>query len=165
MFLMSGMVICFVLFFTISSRIGIYIACVLGNLFYQSYFSPFWSWRSATLIGSTGTAFTLGLQSGIAQLGGVVGPQLFQSKWAHNGYKTSFAIAAAFMIAGWVSNLWTWWLTRNTEYDVMRVRRLANQARREGRTNTVDIKVFEERKFYTGKGLRRTNGSESGSDV
>jgi hypothetical protein len=47
----------------------------------------------------------------------------------------------------------------------MRVRRLANQARREGRTNTVDIKVFEERKFYTGKGLRRTKGSESGSDV
>ncbi|KAH7090733.1 high-affinity nicotinic acid transporter [Paraphoma chrysanthemicola] len=169
MFIMSGMVICFVLFFTISSRVGIYIACVLGNLFYQSYFSPFWAWRSATLIGSTGTAFTLGLQSGIAQLGGVVGPQLFQSKWAHNGYKTSFAIAAAFTIAGWVSNLWTWWLTRNTEYDVMRVRRLANQARKEGRTNTVDIKVFEERRFYVGRGLRRTkvsgSASTSASDV
>lgn len=163
MFIMSGMVICFVLFFTISSRVGIYIACVLGNLFYQSYFSPFWAWRSATLIGSTGTAFTLGLQSGIAQLGGVVGPQLFQSKWAHNGYKTSFAIAAAFTIAGWVSNLWTWWLTRNTEYDVMRVRRLANQARREGKTNTVDIRIFEERTFYKGRGLRRVKGSGSGS--
>ncbi|KAF2829730.1 high-affinity nicotinic acid transporter [Ophiobolus disseminans] len=166
MFILSGMVICFVLFFTISNRTGIYIACVLGNLFYQSYFSPFWAWRSATLIGSTGTAFTLGLQSGIAQLGGVVGPQLFQSKWAHNGYKTSFAIAAAFTIAGWVSNLWTWWLTRNTEYDVMRVRRLANQARKEGRTNTEDIKIFEERQFYEGKGLKRTKGvGGSGNDV
>ncbi|KAF2036202.1 MFS general substrate transporter [Setomelanomma holmii] len=154
-----GMVICFVLFFTISNRTGVYIACVLGNLFYQSYLSPFWAWRSATLIGSTGTVFTLGLQSGIAQLGGVVGPQLFQSKWAHNGYKTSFAIAAAFTIAGWVSNLWTWYLTRNTEYDVMRVRRLANQARKEWRTNTEDIKIFEERRFYEGVGLRRTKGT------
>ena len=157
MFILSGMVVCFVLFFTISDRLGIYIACVLGNLFYQSYFSPFWAWRSATLVGSTGTAFTLGLQSGIAQLGGVVGPQLFQSKWAHNGYKTSFAIAAAFTIAGWASNLWTWWLTRNTEYDVMRVRRLANQAKGEGRVNTEDIKIFEERQFYK-KGLKRFAG-------
>ena len=162
MFILSGMVVCFVLFFTISNRTGIYIACVLGNLFYQSYFSPFWAWRSATLVGSTGTAFTLGLQSGIAQLGGVVGPQLFQSKWAHNGYKTSFAIAAAFTIAGWASNLWTWWLTRNTEYDVMRVRRLANQAKKEGRVNAEDIRIFEERRFYDG-GLMRKKGVENDS--
>ncbi|KAK1508761.1 high-affinity nicotinic acid transporter [Colletotrichum abscissum] len=120
MILMSGMVVCFVLFFTITNRYGIYISCILGTLFYQSYFIPFWAWRSATLSGSTGTAFTLGLQSGIAQLGGVIGPQLFQSKFAYNGYKTSFAIAAATTIASFVANLWTWWLTRNTEYDVMR---------------------------------------------
>ncbi|KAI8297268.1 MFS transporter prlL [Colletotrichum sp. SAR11_240] len=80
MIIMSGMVVCFVLFFTITNRYGIYISCILGTLFYQSYFIPFWAWRSATLSGSTGTAFTLGLQSGIAQLGGVIGPQLFQSR-------------------------------------------------------------------------------------
>ncbi|KAL5450316.1 hypothetical protein PMIN05_001037 [Paraphaeosphaeria minitans] len=162
MVLMSGMVVCFVLFFTItSSRVGIYIACILGTLFYQSYFPAFWAWRSATLSGSTGTAFTLGLQSGIAQLGGVVGPQLFQSKWAHNGYKTSFAIAASFMIAGWVSNMWTWWLTRNTEYDVMRVRRKANAARKRGEVEFGDdIRIFEERQFY--EGVRRVKeGSEA----
>ncbi|KAF2795750.1 high-affinity nicotinic acid transporter [Melanomma pulvis-pyrius CBS 109.77] len=162
MFIMSGMVICFVLFFSIHNRVGIYIACVLGNLFYQSYFPAFWAWRSATLSGSTGTAFTLGLQSGIAQLGGVVGPQLFQSKWAHNGYKTSFGIAASFLFAGWVSNLWTWWLTRNTEYDVMRVRRLANTARKEGRTNFGDdIRIFEERRFYDGVKLKTESTQNS----
>ncbi|KAF2644697.1 high-affinity nicotinic acid transporter [Massarina eburnea CBS 473.64] len=168
MFIMSGMVVCFVLFFTIHSRLGIYIACILGTLFYQSYFPAFWAWRSATLIGSTGTAFTLGLQSGIAQLGGVVGPQLFQSKWAHDGYKTSFAIAASFLMAGWVSNLWTWWLTRNTEYDVMRVRRLMLKERKAGRTNTGDdIRIFEERRFYDGvKRVKRvTTESEGSSQV
>ncbi|PSN74306.1 high-affinity nicotinic acid transporter [Corynespora cassiicola Philippines] len=163
MIIMSGMVACFVLFFTISNRIGIYIACTLGKAFYQSYFPAFWAWRSATLSGTTGTAFTLGLQSGIAQLGGVIGPQLFQSKWAYNGYKTSFAIAAAFQIVGWVSNMWTWWLTRNTEYDVMRVRREKIKARREGRTyGRDDIQIFEERRFYDGvKRVKRAGSSDS----
>ncbi|KAF2113190.1 high-affinity nicotinic acid transporter [Lophiotrema nucula] len=163
MFIMTGMVICFILFFTVHSRAGIYVACILGTMFYQSYFPMFWGWRSATLSGSTGTAFTLGLQSGIAQLGGVVGPQLFQAKWSYNNYKNSFAIAASFLIVGWVSNLWTWWLTRNTEYDVMRVRRLANKARKEGRTNaTEDIRIFEERQFY--KGVKKAKAEESGSE-
>ncbi|KAK2054866.1 high-affinity nicotinic acid transporter [Colletotrichum caudatum] len=151
MILVSGMVVCFVLFFTITDRHGIYISCILGTLFYQSYFIPFWAWRSATLSGSTGTAFTLGLQSGIAQLGGVVGPQLFQSRFAYNGYKTSFAIAAATTMASFLANLWTWWLTRNTEYDVMRVRRKILKARRVGKVNfDDDIRVFEERRFYDG---------------
>ncbi|KAJ0384669.1 hypothetical protein COL922a_007883 [Colletotrichum nupharicola] len=160
MIIMSGMVVCFVLFFTITNRYGIYISCILGTLFYQSYFIPFWAWRSATLSGSTGTAFTLGLQSGIAQLGGVIGPQLFQSRFAYNGYKTSFAIAAASTIASFVGNLWTWWLTRNTEYDVMRVRRKILKARKLGRVNfDDDIRVFEERRFYDG--IKRNSRDES----
>ena len=159
---MSGMVVCFVLFFTVNSRIGIYISCILGTLFHQSYFIPFWAWRSATLSGSTGTAFTLGLQSGVAQLGGVVGPQLFQSRWAYNGYKNSFAIAAAMVIAAFFANLWTWWLTRNTEYDVMRVRRIILKSRKEGRANFEDdIRVFEERNFYTGFRRKGGDGDES----
>ncbi|KUL82231.1 hypothetical protein ZTR_09282 [Talaromyces verruculosus] len=43
MIIMTGMVICFVLFFTISNRVGIYIACILGTMFYQAYFIPFWA--------------------------------------------------------------------------------------------------------------------------
>jgi hypothetical protein len=162
---MTGMAVCFILFFTVHSRVGIYIACILGTLFYQSYFPTFWAWRSATLSGSTGTAFTLGLQSGIAQLGGVVGPQLFQQKWSHNNYRTSFGIAASFILAGWLSNIWTWWLTRNTEYDVMRIRRLANKARKHGKVVAGDdIRVFEERKFYIGV-KRVRDDSSSGSEV
>ena len=57
--------------------------------------------------GSTETAFMLGLQSSTAPLGGIVGPQLLQSKWAHNAYMASCAIAVVFTIAGWTSNLWT----------------------------------------------------------
>ncbi|KAK1594598.1 high-affinity nicotinic acid transporter [Colletotrichum navitas] len=153
MILMSGMMVCFVLFFTITGRYSIYISCILDTLFYQS----------ATLSGSTCTAFILGLQSGIAQLGGLIGPQLFQSKFAYNGCKTSFAIAAATTVASFLANLWTWWLTRNTEYDVMRVRRKILKARKAGKINFDDsIRVFEERRPYDGfKRQGRNDGEES----
>ena len=165
MIIMSGMVVCFVLFFTLKNRVGLYIACILGSLFYQSYFIPFWAWRSATLVGTTGTALTYGVQSGIAQLGGVVGPQLFQSRWAYNGYKNSFAIAASCIAAGWLANIWTWYLTRNTEYDVLRVQRKAIKARREGRTVfDDDIRVYRERQFYQGVHLHKDVVETKSSD-
>ncbi|KAG6366085.1 hypothetical protein INS49_000261 [Diaporthe citri] len=75
------------------SRSATYAACVLGTAFYFTYFTyfvPFWAWRSATLTGSTGTAFTLALQTSVAQVGGVIAPQVFPSKWAGVGYKKSF---------------------------------------------------------------------------
>jgi hypothetical protein len=31
----AGMTICFILFFTISNKVGIYIACILGTMFYS----------------------------------------------------------------------------------------------------------------------------------
>ncbi|KAK7744803.1 hypothetical protein SLS62_010036 [Diatrype stigma] len=158
-FIMTGMVICFVLFFTLTSKIGIYIACVLGTMFTSVYFIPFWAWRSATLRGSTGAAFTLGFQNAIGQVGTVTAPQLFQQKWAYDGYKQSFAIAAAGTVAAFFANLWTWWLTRNTEYDVMRVRRLIRRAKKEGKVfNGDDVKIFEQRRFFGG--LRKRTEAE-----
>jgi len=41
--IMAGMTVCFILFFTISNRAGIYVACVLGTMFYSVYFIPFWA--------------------------------------------------------------------------------------------------------------------------
>lgn len=107
----------------------------------------------------TGTAFTLAFQSCIGQVGGVVGPQLFQSKFAYNGYKTSFAICAAAIIVGWAANLWTWWLTRNVEWDVRRIRRLRIEAERSGVVfGEDDVRVYEERTFYGGLGKKDREG-------
>jgi hypothetical protein len=39
--------------------------------------------------------------------------RLFHFRWAHNGHETSFASATSSVVAGWVSSVWTWWLTRN----------------------------------------------------
>ncbi|KAH0837007.1 putative pantothenate transporter [Fonsecaea pedrosoi] len=114
------------------SRYATYIACIFGTTFYSVYFIPFWAWRSASLTGTTGTAFTLAFQSCIGQVGGVVGPQLFQSRFAHNGYKTSFGVCAGAIGASWIANVWTWYLTHENEEDVKRVRRLRIKANRDG---------------------------------
>lgn len=155
--IMAGMTVCFILFFTITSKAGIYVACVLGTMFYSVYFIPFWAWRSSTLQGMTGTAFTLAFQWCIGQVGGVVGPQLFLDKYAHDRYKVPFAVCAAAVILGWAANLWVWWLTRNVEWDVRRIRRLRVQAEKEGQVfGGDDVRVFEERRFFSG--LRKTAG-------
>lgn len=101
--------------------------------------------------GSTGAAFAIGLQSSVAQLGAAVGPQLFPSKWAYNGYRNSFIIGFAIVFAALATNLWTWWLTRNIERRVVQVRREILRARKEGRayTGEGDIDVLGDDKIKT----------------
>lgn len=150
--IMAGMTIFFMLLL-LSSNIAIYVACILATMFYSVFFIPLWPWRAATLQGMTGTAFTLALQSSVGQIGGVVGPQLWQSKYAYNGYKTPFGVCAAFIIAGWLATLWTWWLTREVESDVKRVRRLRIVAEKQGQVFAGDdVKIHGRSKPYHAQG-------------
>ncbi|KAH7395549.1 MFS transporter [Cadophora sp. MPI-SDFR-AT-0126] len=153
MWICGGALVFFITLAATRDKYAVYIACVFGTMFYSVYFIPFWAWRSSTLTGTTGTAFTLAFQSCVGQVGGVIGPQLFQSRYAHNGYKVPFAICAAAIGAGWLANIWTWWLTRNVEWDVRRIRRLRIKSERKGEVFADDdVKVFEERKVF-GRGF------------
>ncbi|KPM36367.1 hypothetical protein AK830_g10200 [Neonectria ditissima] len=147
--LTAGIIAFFIVLCLPVSKGATYTACVLGMAFYFVYFVPFWAWRSATLVGTTGTAFTLALQTSVAQVGGVIAPQVFPSRFAHNGYKTSFIICTVCVAIGALSNTWLWYMTRNTEQDVWRVRRLRIKAEKEGKVWAGDdVKIFEERQFY-----------------
>jgi hypothetical protein len=39
--ILVGVVVCFILIFTITNKVGIYIACIFGNMFYSVYYIPF----------------------------------------------------------------------------------------------------------------------------
>lgn len=55
------------------------------------------------------------------------------------------------MALSFIANLFTWWLTRNVEWDVRRIRRQRIKAEKEGRVFAEDdVKVYDERKFYSG---------------
>lgn len=152
MYICGGTLVFFIILASTTNKYAVYIACVFGTMFYSVYFIPFWAWRPSTLTGTTGTAFTLAFQSCVGQVGGVIGPQLSQSQYAHNGYKVPFAICAAAIGGGWLASAWTWWLTRNVEWDVRRIRRLRIRAEKQGRIFAEDdVKLFEERGFDTGR--------------
>lgn len=101
------------------------------------------------MAGSTGASFAIGLQSSVAQLGAAIGPQFFQSKWAHNRYRNSFFIGFGITLAALLTNTWTWWLTKRIERRVVEIRRDTLRARREGRAyeGRIDIDVEEDKKI------------------
>ncbi|KAL2204697.1 putative vitamin H transporter [Sarocladium strictum] len=141
-----GAVVCYILFFTVSNTGALYFACILSQFFGASYYVPYWSWRTSIMSGSTGAAFAIGLQSSIAQLGAVVGPQFFPAKWAADRYRNSYLIGLVITIAALLSNLWTWWLTRKIERQIQKVRRSTLQANKEGKgyTGESDIDVLND---------------------
>ncbi|KAJ0420944.1 major facilitator superfamily domain-containing protein [Aspergillus carlsbadensis] len=149
-------IITFSIFLASRARGAIYTACVLGSMFSACLAIPFWAWRTSSLRGTTGTAFALGLQSGVGQLGGVIGPQIFRSKFAADGYRTSYAICVGALGGCFLFNCLSWYLTRNLEWDVHRIRRQRIKAEKEGRLFTEDeVKYFDERKRFT-KGLKKS---------
>lgn len=127
-----------------------YAACILGTSFYYIYFIPFWAWRSASVVGATGTAFTLALQTAVAQVGGIIAPQVFQSKYAHDGYRTSFIVCTVCIAGAMAVGSVLWYLTWDVEKDVARVRRLRIGAERDGKVWAgEDVRVLKERQVHT----------------
>lgn len=144
----------FVVLATLSSNVVTYIACVFGTMFYSVWFIPFWSWRSATLSGATGAAFGLAFQNCVGQVGGVIAPQLFRSRYAYNGYKLPFAVCAAMAGGAWLFTVWGWYLTKTLENNVRYVRRLRISAAKEGDIYTEEDAVVSEIDGENPRGIR-----------
>lgn len=92
--------------------------------------------RTSSLKGTTGTAFAFGLQSGVGQLGGVIGPQIFQSRYAADGYRVPYSICTAAIGGGLLGCLLCWYLTLKLEQDVRRVQKERIQAEQRGQLYT-----------------------------
>lgn len=116
-----------------ADRAGKYVACILGSIFMNSFYPPYWSWRAGYVQHATGAAFALGLQSTFSNIGAVVSPQFYQAKWASDGYRQSFGICIGMTFGAGLSVLYSWWLTRKVEAQVLRVRREILKAKKEGR--------------------------------
>lgn len=138
----------------VSNKAAIYTAIVLGDSIRSAFFIPFFTWRSSTLSGATGAAFGLAFQNCVGQIGGVVGPQLFQEKYAYNGYKVPFAICAASCGSTCLAIAWSWWLTKDLEHDIKRIKWLRLKAAKRGEVYAEDdVDMTGQRKYF--KGLRR----------
>lgn len=149
----------FAIFIATRERGAIYAACILGTLFSAAFAIPFWSCkeapqlfsvaikiigmltmfnigRTSSLKGTTGTAFAFGLQSGVGRLGGVIGPQIFQSRYAADGYRVPYSICTATIGGGFLGCVICWYLTQKLEQDVRRVQKERIQAEQRGQLYT-----------------------------
>jgi hypothetical protein len=73
-------------------------------------YTMMWPWRVQTTQGATGSAFAIAFANSYGQIGGAVGSQLFNSRYAPH-YTTSFAIAMGFIGMAILMNLITWSFT------------------------------------------------------
>ncbi|EXJ81273.1 hypothetical protein A1O3_07563 [Capronia epimyces CBS 606.96] len=131
-FMVLGSLVSLIILMT-AGRDGKFAACILGSIFINSFYPPYWSWRAGYVQHATGAAFALGLQSTFSNISSVVSPHFYQSKWAKDGYRQSFGISLGMAFGAGLSVLYSWWLTRKVEAQVVRVRREVLKAQSEGR--------------------------------
>lgn len=117
---------------------GVYAATLIGNGLTSAWYPMMWPWRVQTTSKATGSAFSIGFVNSYGQIGGAIGPHLFQSKYAPH-YGVSFGIAMGFMAACILVTLGTWWLTRKTEQDTRRLKIARVKAQKRGETVLDDV--------------------------
>jgi hypothetical protein len=94
----------------------------------------------------------------VGQVGGVVAPQLFQSKYAYNGYRTPFAICAGAMAGATLAHSWTRWLTKDVERAIWSERCLRMRAELESKVNVREHITAYKQKSTTNRDPGRTAG-------
>ncbi|KIW23996.1 uncharacterized protein PV07_09736 [Cladophialophora immunda] len=129
---------CYSVLYTFPNNGGVYAATVLANSFAQSWYPLMWPWRVQTTSRATGSAFAIGFVNSYGQIGGAIGPQIFQSKYAPH-YTVSFAIAMAVIGACILVTSVTWWITRETERQTRRIKKLRMKAAKRGESVLDDV--------------------------
>jgi hypothetical protein len=124
--------ICYGVLYAYPSNGGVFAATLIGNGVTSAWFPMMWPWRVQTISGATGSSFSIGFVNSYGQIGGAIGPHLFNSRFAPH-YGVSFGIAMGFVSACILTSFGTWFLTRHTERDTRRIKiaRVEAQARGE----------------------------------
>lgn len=86
-----------------------------------------WPWRVQTINGATGSAFAIAFANSYGQIGGAVGAQLFNARYAPR-YETSFAIAMGFVGLAIIVASITWYFTGKVDVEMRRERRARIEA-------------------------------------
>lgn len=107
----------------------------------QAYYAVLNPWRAQTIQGAAGASFAFALQNGIGQIGGIIGPQVFRSKYAPN-YRVPFAVCMAFQGLTWFLVLLCWYINRDVERQTRQVAAERKRvAKEEGRVSEKQVKI------------------------
>jgi nitrate/nitrite transporter NarK len=140
--IMIAIMACYAVLYTFPSSGAVYAATIIASSFSAAFYPLMWPWRVQTTSRATGSAFSIGFVNSYGQIGGAVGPQIFQSKYAPK-YGTSFAVAMAMVGCAIAMNLITWWHTRVIEKDTRTLKRARIEATKRGETVLDDVDIGE----------------------
>ncbi|KAJ5302316.1 hypothetical protein N7508_007179 [Penicillium antarcticum] len=130
--------ICYGVFVVYPSTGAVYAVTLIGNALHAGWFPVMWPWRVQTTSRATGSAFSIGFVNSYGQIGGAIGPQLFNSKYAPR-YTLPFSVAMGLVGLCAILTLITWWVTWDTERDTRRLKLAKIAAEKRGETILEDI--------------------------
>ncbi|KAJ5205830.1 hypothetical protein N7472_002278 [Penicillium cf. griseofulvum] len=131
-------IICYGVFVAYPSNGAIYAVTLIGNALTAGWYPVMWPWRVQTTSRATGSAFSIGFVNSYGQIGGAIGPQLFQSMYAPH-YTVPFSVAMGLVGICAILTLVTWWVTWDTERDTRRLKLAKIAAERRGETILEDV--------------------------
>lgn len=103
-----------------------------------------WPWRVQTTERATGSAFAIGFVNSYGQIGGAVGSQIFNSRYAPH-YTTSFGIAMGMVGLAIIMNIITWKFTWKIDTETRRLKKIRREAgeKNEAVLDDIDIHAGE----------------------
>ncbi|KNG87188.1 putative pantothenate transporter [Aspergillus nomiae NRRL 13137] len=129
---------CYGVLYSFPSNGAVYAVTVIANALGSAWFPLMWPWRVQTTSRATGSAFSIGFVNSYGQIGGAIGPQIFQSKYAPH-YTVPFAVTMGLIAACILTTLVTWWITRDTERATRRLKLARLEAMKRGEAVLDDV--------------------------
>ncbi|PKS06146.1 hypothetical protein jhhlp_007463 [Lomentospora prolificans] len=102
-------IICYILLITVKQPVAKYIFVMIATAASQSFFAIIWPERIRAAKGTTSAALAIGLTNASCQLMGIVGPQIYQSKFGPT-YRVSYSASIGILSATVLSVATAWFL-------------------------------------------------------
>ncbi|KAK7736520.1 hypothetical protein SLS53_006951 [Cytospora paraplurivora] len=104
-----GQIVCYILLITVHNNVAKYVLVVIATAATSSFFPILWPERIRATSGTTNAGLAIGLTNGVTQLSGIIGPQVYQSRFGPS-YKVSFSTCVGLLSVTVASIGLTWFL-------------------------------------------------------
>ncbi|WVQ85841.1 hypothetical protein IAT38_008009 [Cryptococcus sp. DSM 104549] len=111
---------------TVTNKPALYALIIIATVGSSGINAIMMPWRAQSLRGTTNAAFAFAFQNGIAQIGGIIGPQIYRAKYAPR-YTIPYIVCIIFLAASIAAVAVTWYLSSDIEKDTRRVAKLRRQ--------------------------------------
>ncbi|TPX16514.1 uncharacterized protein E0L32_003808 [Thyridium curvatum] len=111
LFVESVQIVCYILLITVKNAVAKYIFVITATAASQSFYPLLWPERIRAAKGTTSAGLAIGCTNALAQLMGIVGPQIYQPKFGPS-YRISYCASIGLLVGTLISVSAAWWAVR-----------------------------------------------------